>query len=208
LAPKDKIVYRFLVRRGDTIEGYIAYTQAGRADPIIVTDAVILSREAGRAMLGLLAGYQSVIDQMVWTGSVLDPFVYLLDENLTAGTKSRVGMRTSYDWMLRIVDVAGALVARGYPMRISAELEIQVVDPILPANDGVYRLRVADGRAAVLPGGSGRITIGIRELAALYTGFQSPSELRALGLIDGPDADLALLGAIFSGPQPWLADMF
>ena len=45
-------------------------------------------------------------------------------------------------------------------------------------------------------------------LAALYTGFMAPAEVRMISAIDGPAAELGLLGALFSGPRPWIGDMF
>jgi predicted acetyltransferase len=36
----------------------------------------------------------------------------------------------------------------------------------------------------------------------------APAELQAIGAIAGPAADLALLGAVFAGPRPWMPDIF
>jgi predicted acetyltransferase len=208
MEPKDRRPFRFVARRGAAAEGYIVYSHGGRSDPLLISDLVALTPAAGRSFLGLLAGYRSMVEQVVWSGGVLDTLAYLLSENLTAGAKARVGVRNSYDWMLRIVDVAGALAARGYPPGLSAAVDLEVDDPTLPANAGRYRLTVADGRAEVTRGGAGRVRAEVRGLAALYTGFAAPDELRALGQIEGPEADLALLGAIFGGPRPWIPDMF
>ena len=110
--------------------------------------------------------------------------------------------------MLRIVDVVGALSSRGYPLGLNAQLEIAVTDSILPENTGHYILTLQHGQAVVQHGGSGTIQIGIRELAALYTGFCTPHELLPIGHIRGSGADLSLLGAVFSGPKPWMPDVF
>lgn len=208
LEPKNRIMFRYLVRRGSTIEGYIVYSHGARQDPIQITDLVIGSPAAGRAFLKLLASYQSMVEVVVWNGGPLDPLAYLLSENLTAGSKSRVSMRSSYDWMVRIVDVAEALAARGYPPGLSAQLELRIHDPLLPANNQCFMLEIANQQAQVTAGGTGQIVLGIRELAALYTGFMHPQELRANGHIQGSDADLALLGAAFGGPRPWMPDIF
>ena len=48
--------------------------------------------------------------------------------------------------MLRIVDVAAALEARGYPAGLEAQLELEVEDELLAWNHGRLRLSVADGR--------------------------------------------------------------
>jgi predicted acetyltransferase len=149
-----------------------------------------------------------MLDLVVWNGGPHDSLAYLLSENLVGGSQSRVSIRSSYDWMVRIVDVAGAIAARGYPPGLNATLELQVRDPLLPANNQNYTIEIANGRASVTPGGAGRISIGIRELAALYTSFLHPQELRRFGHLQGSDADLAMLGTVFGGPPPWMADIF
>ena len=97
---------------------------------------------------------------------------------------------------------------RGYPAGLNAELHLDIRDDILPSNEGRLVLEIAGGRGEVRPGGEGRIRLDVRDLAALYSGFMSPAELRTLGTLDAPDADLALAGAVFASPRPWMADMF
>ena len=156
----------------------------------------------------MCAGYRSMVEHIVWSGGPRDPFVYLLGEQLTAGSRAKVQIVRSLDWMLRIVDVVGALGVRGYPPGLSAELHLDVRDDLLAANNGRFVLELDGGRAHVRPGGQGRLQLGVRELAAIYSGFMAPIELCALGAIAAPDADLALAAAVFAGPQPWIADMF
>lgn len=208
LEPRDKTPFRFLAMRHGQPEGYIVYTQAGRQDPIMIHDVVVQTPAAGRRFLRLLADYRSMVETAIWTGGPLDPLVQLLAENLTAGSKQRVGIRTSYDWMLRIVDLIGALQSRGYPQGLTAQLELSVTDSALPANTGHYILTIQHGHAVVERGGSGAIQMGIEDLAALYTGFCTPSERMAIGTLIGSDAELSLLGAAFSGPRPWMPDVF
>jgi predicted acetyltransferase len=69
-------------------------------------------------------------------------------------------------------------------------------------------VRVADGRAEVERGGRGTLRLDIRGLAAMYTGFHSPADLRAAGFADADDASLASASALFAGPHPWMADHF
>ena len=208
LEPKDKQTFRFLVKNGACSEGYIVFTQSGRFDPLTITDVCVLTPRAGRRILGLLAGYRSVIGHVTWSGGPLDPLVYLLGEQLTAGAHNKVKVVRTLDWVLRIADVAGALAARGYPPGLSAELHLDVADDILPVNAGRYVLAVSGGRGEVRRGGEGRIRLHVRDLAAIYTGFLSPHECAYLGTIVGLDEDLALAGMVFAGPRPWIADMF
>ncbi len=206
LAPPDKQPWRFVVG-DDKPEGYIVFSQAGRADPLLIHDLCVATPAASRRLLTLLAGYRSMVQTAVWSGGPVDPLVYGLRETHLAG-QSRLKSVASLDLMLRIVDVAAALTARGYGPGVSGELHLAVEDTILAENSGRYVLRVADGRASVERGGRGELALGIRELAALYSGFAAPAELAVLGSVSGPPAALALATTIFAGPRPWLPDMF
>ncbi|MBV9788432.1 MAG: GNAT family N-acetyltransferase [Chloroflexi bacterium] len=208
LEPKDSPCFRFIVVHEGRMEGYVVFTQSGRSDPIQVVDLCVLTPTAGRRLLTLFAGYRSIVQSVAWSGGSRDPFLYLLNENLIGGARAKATITRPYEWMLRIVDVRAALSQRGYPAGLNATLHLDISDPLLPGNHGRFALHIADGRGSVEPSGEGRVALGIAELAAIYSGFIAPSELRALGAIRGSDADLSLMGAMFSGPQPWIADMF
>jgi predicted acetyltransferase len=110
-------------------------------------------------------------------------------------------------WMLRIVDVDRALLARGWPsMRASVHLD--VVDDSLPANQGRRVLSVHEGKADVAAGGRGDVRIDVRGLAALYSGFTTPHALVAQGLASGTDDAMAALRSMFAGPEPWCCDYY
>jgi predicted acetyltransferase len=87
-------------------------------------------------------------------------------------------------------------------------LHLDIRDDVLPANNGRIVLHIADGKAEVQAGGTGRIRLDIRHLASLYSGFFAPTDLVARGLLEAPEEDLALLTAAFAGPRPWMPDMF
>ncbi|MCU0492521.1 MAG: GNAT family N-acetyltransferase [Chloroflexaceae bacterium] len=208
LEPEGKLPYRFLAVNQGNVEGYVVYTQGSRTEPITILDCCVLTPEAGRRFLALFAGYRMMIEKLSWAGGATDPLRYLLEENLVAGIAGRISIVRPFEWMLRLVHVPAALAARGYPPGLSAELHLDVRDELLPANNRRFVLHVANGRATVAEGGQGRIGLHVRDLAALYTGFMSPAEQAISGSLHGPPADLALLGALFAGPRPWIADMF
>jgi predicted acetyltransferase len=101
------------------------------------------------------------------------------------------------DWplMLRIVDAPGAIAARGWPTSVTGRVELSVVDPTCPGNDGPWVLEVDGGAAVLEPGGSGRVGLTIQDLAMVYAG----ADVRALagaGRLRGASAtDLDVLGA-------------
>lgn len=201
LDPGALDVRSYLILRGDTAEGYLSLVQAGRHEPLRIRDLALLSRAAGARALTLLADHRVFIDHVRWVGSPEDPLVALLAEQ-------RYSIVETFDWVLRIVDVAGALRSRGYPRGLHAELELELEDDLLTHNSGRWLVRIANGRATVERGGAGRIQLGILDLAALYSGHLTPATLRLSGELRGPDDDLALLGLVFSGAAPRLTDPF
>ena len=111
-------------------------------------------------------------------------------------------------WMVRILDVARALEARGFPPDLECELSLDVRDDVLPHNAQRFVLEVCKGRGRVRKGGRGKLRIDVRGLAALYTGHWLPADLVAVGLLDGPERDCATASTLFAGPAPWMPDFF
>jgi predicted acetyltransferase len=208
LEPPNQQPHRFLITQDGEPTGYVVYTQGSRTEPLVVTDYCARTPEAARCILKLFAGYRSMVDYVKWHGGPLDQLLYSLRENLYAGMRLRHRVSTNFDWMLRVIDVAGALEARGYPPGGSATLHFDVRDEALPQNDGRWMLNVADSAGHVRKGGDGDLRIDARGLAALYSGFMAPVELQAIGLLDGPADALARATAVFAGPRPWVGDMF
>jgi predicted acetyltransferase len=201
LEPKEKRSYKYIVRRDGVPEGYVVFMHATWGEALQVRDIVALTPAAGRRLLTLLADHRSMIETVRLPGGPNDTLLFLLAEQ-----KQKVSW--ALDLMLRIVDVDGALGARGYPPRLSAELHFDIQDDLLGQNNGRFVLHVAEGRGSVRQGGQGRIRLHVRDLAALYSGYMTPEQLRAAGTLDGPDEDLATAGLVFAGPQPWTPDMF
>lgn len=112
-------------------------------------------------------------------------------------------------WMSRLVDVAGAVAARGYRdgPRISVPLHIE--DPMVGANCGAAVLEVEDGIGTLTPGGSGRVRVDIGTLAPLFTGHLTAAALARVGRLPGAtDDDIRALRTAFDGPAPFLRDYF
>ena len=131
-----------------------------------------------------------------------DPLLLLLPEQ-----SWKVERR--WEWMLRICDVGAAIEARGFPAGFTLQLQLEVMDDVIPENAGRWRLAIGGGgHAEATRGGRGRVRIDARGLASLYSGRSSAHELARAGLLSGPDADLDALSAAFAGPAPWMPDMF
>lgn len=194
----------YVVTRGDAIEGY-AYVLAQAAAEgrynLRVADLAALTPAAARRLLTFLADYRTVRDQVRFWSGPADPLLSHLAEAVY-----RTEGRTP--WMLRVVDVKGALEARGYAPGLSAEVHLAVRDDVLPANGGRYVLKVGAGRGHVERGGRGAIDLDVRGLAALYTGLLTPQDIVLAGLGQGAGADLGVLASVFAGPTPWMRDEF
>lgn len=161
-----------------------------------------LDADAARTLLAFVAGYRGFFPTANWWGGPADPFVALLREEPE-------DVR-ALPLMVRVLDVAAALAARGYPRGVEAAVELDVADESLPANAGPLVLSLdGSGAGRVEPGaGAGRVRVGVRALAALFTGHATPRELALRGGLTGPAEDLDVLAAAFAGPVPWLTDRF
>jgi predicted acetyltransferase len=201
--PAGATCFIYLLGPSDAPEGYVVFTQRSNDAlhfDVLLAEAVLLTRAAAQRMLALMFDLRSLACDLVWTSCTSDPLVGMLPE-------ATAKVQTYERWMLRIVDVDGALLARGWPP-IRASVDLDVADDALPANQGRRVLRVEDGVASVEAGGRGEARLDVRGLAALYSGFASPHALVAQGLATGPDDAMAALGAMFAGPEPWCCDHY
>jgi len=205
VTPRDgeKAIYAYLVGEGSRPEGYVVFTQPDKESgyDLFVRDLVALTPGAIRRLLTFFADHRSMAREVVWCGPLADPVACLFPEQ-----DHRV--KHMERWMMRVVDVRRALAMRGYSDGIEAELHLEVSDDLLPANQGRIVLRVAQGRAEVSDGGRGELELEVSGLAPLYSGFLSPQQLAAIGLLSGPPAALATAAQLFAGPEPWMPDYF
>jgi predicted acetyltransferase len=104
-------------------------------------------------------------------------------------------------YMLRILDVPAAVSARGYPAGLTASVDLEVRDPIVPVNDGRWRVSVEGGKGVAERGGDGTFVLGVGALASLYSGWSTPALLRSTGLLSDAGDD-AVLAAMFAGSRP------
>lgn len=106
---------------------------------------------------------------------------------------SRIPTLDDWPWMLRLIDLPGAMAARGWPPGVHLEVHLQVLPPDRVPGDptaGRWVLRVGDGAATCDPGGDGTVEVAVTDLAALYSGHLDPSQLVAEGRLRGASAQL------------------
>ena len=112
--------------------------------------------------------------------------------------------------MLRLLDVPGALEARGYPP-VSGAVDLTIADPAFSADDGArYHLEAEAGkvRASRTEARTGGATTSIGTLSSMFTSYTSPADAVRVGAMEADDAAVEFLSALFAGPSPWLPEWF
>lgn len=203
----EKKVRTWVVEGPRGPEGYFVLEQDKRSEwpgpayDLDLLDFAFRTPAAGRRMISFLAAHRSMAGDLGWVGGPADPLLGLLGEPFLKTKKHG-------RWMLRVADLAGAIAKRGFPSGVEGAVDLDVDDDLAERNRGRWTIRVVGGRGKASRGGSGRVRITARGLAPLWTGFQSPFDLRTAGLLDGPDGDLERLAPLFAGPAPWMRDGF
>lgn len=217
LQPKEGPAEAFVAEdESGHIEAYCVYRVHPRTDgPTAgnargkVMDLVDFGYGSGRGLdrlLGFLRGFASVVGEIDLADHPSSPLLTRLPDR-------RYAVSVHDSWMLRIVDVAGALSARGYAPALSCEFVLRAHDPLIEANSAPLRVRIGSGTAAVEPAGksdaSEAVHLDIRHLAPLYTGAQSAGHLARLGMVRGPAESIAALDAAFAcAGGPSMFDFF
>jgi predicted acetyltransferase len=214
---RDPVGFRRLLGQPDLFaylasDGFLAYGwHGGGHDEIMVRALAAASADTARALWGIVASHTSVTRVVHAICGPADPVGWLLGER-------DVSLSRDEQWMLRVLDPAAAVEARGFPATAQAAVPLRLADPELPGNAGRYTLEVADGRGALspfdgttAPAAASRdgepVGFGPRGFAALYAGVPMAT-LRAAGLVAGgnPRSD-AMLDAVFAA-QPYMLDRF
>lgn len=187
------------------VTGFAAYSAApadGGGFVVDVEELVATDAESFRVLLGLLSDNGTMANH--------------LDTRLPARTllpylhhAQRLQRRFDWWWMLRLVDLPGAVAQRGYPEGAVARIELEVFDAVRPSNTGRWILSVEGGQGQLERGGDGRVTVDVANLAALWSGAVDPATLAASGELQGvTDADVSALATAFAGPPPTVLDFF
>ncbi|HKJ55488.1 MAG TPA: GNAT family N-acetyltransferase [Nitriliruptoraceae bacterium] len=175
-------------------------------------------RDAELALWSIVAANHSVASMTTFNSQPADPLLLALPRTLAEHSPS------SHAWMNRLVDAPAAIAARGWP-DLTATVDLDIVDPRRPSNDGAWVLEVDAGTGQLTrpaehttaPGsdaGRGQAAVGAARLdmgalSSMYTGFAAPRMLARAGRLTGCDDEtLDDLTAVFSGPAPFMRDYF
>jgi predicted acetyltransferase len=207
--PQQEAARGFGVVSDSGLEGYL-YVQAAPPEreplELRLSDFVCRSAIGFESLLAFLSDHRTTADRAIWHGAPADARLLGMPE---------IGLESALEhhWMLRLLDVRAALLGRGYPA-VDADVVFELEDSFLPDNAGQWRLTLTGGvpelgaKGAGSTGAAPSVRLGVGALAALYTGFLSPWELKLAGRLDADEPALATLGLLFSGPAPGSADYF
>ncbi len=179
--------------------GYVVYhvrnekvAHPTRAQELLVKDFIWLNADAYRSLWSWLARHD-LVGRITWMRApVDDPAPELLVEPRLLNAQSRDGL-----W-LRIVDAPAALAQRGYQTTDAITLDI-AKDDLTPWNAGRIKLECSPDGATVTPSrGNADLTLSVKALASLYSGFRTPRQLAQWGMIDGDDLALERATRIFA----------
>ncbi|SDP31882.1 Predicted acetyltransferase [Nakamurella panacisegetis] len=189
------------------VVGYVSWNRgtgySGTA-ALTVVDLLSTTADGYRALLSVVGSFDAVTPTIRIRTSGTDPIHWFIP-----GTGFSVEQVRPY--MLRVVDVAGAVAARGWPTGLTADVPLSLDDPVCPWNSGSYRLVVDGGQArleSVEPDDEACV-VTPSGLAVLYAGGVPAATLRRGGLLAaGTRAGDAVLDAAFAGPRPAVLDYF
>jgi predicted acetyltransferase len=142
-----------------------------------------------RALIAYASGYRGLGRWLGWAGPPNDPMTLLV------GVQAVIP-HDRYRWMLRILDVRGALEARGYPP-IDAEVTIAIEDPRYEDNTGVWHVRLSAGEPKVERGSShDRRPLPIAAFSSMFSGYLRAVDAVRLGFLDAGDPAVDALDAM------------
>jgi predicted acetyltransferase len=188
------------------VDGWVAYRPAEpssndvRAQPDLqVLDFQAADQGATNDLWRYLIGVDLVDDIAVYFRPSDDPIEEILVNNHAVRSE-----RDEELWV-RLVDVPAALAARTYG--VAPPVVIEVVDPLLPANSGRYRI---SPQGTERTGEAPALTMTPEVLAMLYLGEFRASTLAGIGRITVTDPDaLPAADRLFAVDRPaWNGSLF
>jgi predicted acetyltransferase len=189
----------------DIVHGYASWERGqefGEHAVLRATDLLAVDAAAYRALLVALGSFSSVTAQTELTTSGDDVARLFLPSVDWHVVESR-------PYMLKLLDVAGALTLRHYPTGFSDELAFQLAGDSVEENNGGYVLDVSNGRGSCVRAEQGGRVFTPAGLSLLFAGAQSCANLRAAGHLTGGDAEEdGTWDAHFGGRQAHIRDFF
>ena len=190
----------------DAVVGYVSWNRGSGYDAaarIKVGDLIGLTPDATGALLRFLGSFATVTGAVVLQTSRPDLVDLALPGVVPPPTESR-------PYMLRVLDLPGAVEPRRYPPALDTTVPFSVTGDAFGDLDGGWRVSVAGGTARCeRAAAAGATVLTVRGLSVLYAGTMRVSQLRQAGLASGGDPNRdADLDALFVGPGFHIRDYF
>jgi predicted acetyltransferase len=201
--PRERVAWR----EGGRLTGILSFERTptvGFGYRIGVRELWAATPDALHGLLAHAASHRSITQEVRFLPGALAPD---LPELLWLTRPGTVESSSVNPWLLRLLDVPAALRARGWAPAARARVEFEVADP-WAGGPARLVLEIADGEAAVEPGGGGRVRLGVGALAAWYAGGLPATRAARMGLIEGDPADLAAMDPLPADRPVWLPDHF
>jgi predicted acetyltransferase len=194
-----------LAEQNGTVVGYLSWHRGpgyGHDAWTAAIDLLATTGDAHLALLAVLGSFAAVTPTIRLRTTGKDPLHWFV-----RGPGWRVTEVQQY--MLRVLDLAGAVAARGWPATVTGRVELTVRDSVCPWNSGDHALVLDGGAGRLEPGSGGGVAVTPTGLAVLFAGGVPTAALRRAGLISGGTADdQLLLDAAVAGPVPGILDYF
>ena len=152
--------------------------------------------------------------RVVGSSSSQAPWIELVgpaedDLLLLLATTDPLAVRNEIRWMLRLIDLPGAIAARGWPTTAEGSVDLEVIDEHAPWNAGRWTIEVSEGHATARPGGDGTVQASIRGLSSWWAGYAPATRLARLGLLHSADrASLERMDHLLPAVPPVLPDFY
>lgn len=204
---KPRFAYGVRPEAGGPLTGHVIWTE-GEAEPPFghateVTELAADDVAALAAILGVLGRQKTLSGRIAFSPRALGPDAelrWLLGHHLAVA-------QPQGPWLVRLLDVAGAVAARGWPDRAAERIDLAVATPGAGAPRR-WRLTVADGHGTATPGGDGTVAVSLAALSAWWAGGLRAASAARLGLASGPGDAIAALDRLTGDRDVWLPDQF
>lgn len=183
---------------GGPLLGYCRWQRAGgygAEGTIEVRDLITLTTQAQAALLRVVGSHEPTARTTRFHAGSGNDLAWVLRDDAFRELGA-----TPY--MLAVLDVLGAIAARGFSTAVAGTAEL-AVRATLPGVAGAYALTWAGGRSmAERFEGQAATWISARGFAALYAGSLRCAALRRLGMLGGDPSGDDLLDAAFGAAGP------
>lgn len=201
---KDNVYIYLWHDRDDCLRGYVKFSTkrtSGHSHDMIIGELVYLDRDALTGIFAFLGDFTSQFENLVWDcPEHLDILSYFPEPY-------DIGQRIITNGMNRVINAENALNLLS-PPKGSGEVVVYVVDSFFDKNTACYKIMWESGSLeATTTQKEPDMTLDIRQLAQLMTGYKNPISLMEAGKVEvrsKPD----ILTRLFAPKKLYINDKF